>query len=291
MLRSAGRPRLLPRSDWSAALTAWVTAAMSFLAVLALAAGMAATELAEEWRAELAGVATVRVSPGAGDVDARIAAVAEVLRTTPGIAGIRPLTDAEQAALLEPWLGDAAALAGLPVPRLIEVELAGEGPDAVALQNRLNLTVEGAVYDDHAAWREPLADAAAWLTWIAFAATALVLTTTGATIAWASRATLAANRHVIEVVRLIGAEDGFISAAFVNRLAFRAAAGGAIGALLACAALALVPPVGAGAGFGLALGPGPAGWALLGLGVPAACALVAWIAARGAVRLALKRLP
>ena len=116
---------------------------MSFLAVLTLAAGLAAIRLADEWRADLAGVATVRVSPGEGDAEARVAAVTEVLRTTPGIARVRVLSDDEQAALLAPWLGDAAGMADLPAPRLIDITLDGAGPDADALQKRLDLTVRG----------------------------------------------------------------------------------------------------------------------------------------------------
>jgi cell division transport system permease protein len=263
---------------------------MSFLAVLTLAAGIAAIKLAQEWRADLAGVATVRVAGGQGGED-RLRAVLEVLRTTPGILAARPLSDAEQAALLMPWLGDAAALADLPQPRLVDLTLEGAGPDAAALQGRLDLTVEGAVYDDHAAWRRPLIAAADGLMRLAFAAAALVLATAAVMIGFAARATLAANRHAIEVVRLIGAEDRFISKAFVRRLVRRAAAGGLLGAALGCGALALLPRIDAGAGLVVALRPQGPGWAALGLGVPLAGALIAWAAARIAVRLALARMP
>lgn len=287
------RLRLLPDSGWSAALTAWVAVSTSFLAVLTLAAGMAAVELAAEWRADLAGVATVRIAAAASAeaMDERIRSVLEVLRTTPGIAAARPLTDAEQTALLAPWLGDAAGLAGLPAPRLIDVTLEGDGPDAAALQGRLDLTVEGAVYDDHAAWRGPLIAAAEGLTRLAFAATALVLATAAVMVALSARATLAANRHVIEIVRLIGAEDRFISTAFVRRLARRTAAGGILGAGLGCGALALLPSVPGEQGLALGLRPQGAGWAALALGVPLAGALVAWAVARVTVGLALRRMP
>lgn len=263
---------------------------MSFLAVLTLAAGLAAIELAAEWRADLAGIATVRVATGEGMED-RLRAVLEVLRTTPGIAAARVLSDAEQVALLTPWLGDTAILAELPQPRLIDVTLAGDGPDPSALQGRLDLTVRGAVYDDHAAWRGPLVAAAQGLTGLAFAATALVLATAAVMIGFAARATLAANRQAIEVVRLIGAEDRFISAAFVRRLARRAALGGFLGAALGCGALALLPRIEVEAGLAVALRPQGAGWAALGLGVPLAGALIAWAAARITVRLALARMP
>ena len=287
------RLRVLPESGWSVALTAWIAVATNFVAVLTLAAGMAAVELAAAWRSDLAGVATVRVAAtgGAKSMDERLAAVLEVLRTTPGIAAARPLSDAEQAALLAPWLGEAAGLAGLPSPRLVDVTLEGDGPDAAALQGRLALTVEGAVYDDHAAWRGPLVAAAEGLTRLALAATVLVLATAALLVAVAARATLAANRNVIEIVRLIGAEDRLISTGFVRRLARRAALGGSLGAALGCGALAMLPSVPGETGLAVGLRPQGAGWVALALGVPVAATLVAWLAARATVRLALRRMP
>lgn len=291
VIRATARPRLLAESDWSAALTGWVSAAMAFLGVLTLAAGLSALQLAETWRADLAGVATVRVSPGDADGQARIAAVVEVLRTTPGIARIHVLDDAEQAALLSPWLGEAAAMAELPAPRLIDVQLEEPGPDAAALQNRLDLTVSGAVYDDHAAWREPLARTVTALTKLAFAATGLVLLTAGAMVAYAARATLGANAQAIQLVRLVGGEDRFISRGFVRRLARRAGIGAAAGTAAGCIVLALLPDVEGEAGMELSLAPSAAGWVLLAIGLPLATTLVAWLAAQGAMRLTLWRMP
>lgn len=290
-LRLSVRPQVLPDSGWSAPLTTVLTAAMAFLGVLTLAAGMAALLLAAEWRADLTGAATVRIATAPeGAMGARVEAVTEVLRTTPGIAGVRALDDEEQAALIAPWLGEGLDLSDLPAPRLIDVTLEGAGPDASALQQRLDLTVEGAVYDDHAAWREPLAASAEALTRLALVATALVLGTAGVTIAFAARATLAANAGVIEVVRLVGAEDRFITAAFVSRLARRAAIGGFLGAGLGCAALAFLPEVETDAALGIDLRPHGWTWLLPALGLPLAATAVAWAAARVTVGLALSRM-
>lgn len=285
------KPPIMPASGWSAPLTTMVSAAMSFLAVLALAASMSASRLAAEWRADLAGVATVRVSAVSDEVQEKITAVLEILRTTPGIAKVRILSDEEQGDLLAPWLGAEADLSGLPAPRLIDVSLDGVGPDAEALQQRLDLTVKGAVYDDHAAWRAPLTSSAKALERLALGATIVVLLTAGVMVAFAARATLAANSHVIATVRLMGAEDRFIAGAFVRSLAYRAALGGVIGALLGAGALLLLPRIEADVGLGTTLSPDSSGWFILIVGIPLASALVAWIAARAAVRISLSRLP
>lgn len=287
----SARPQLLPGRDWSAVLTGWVAAAMTFLAVLSFAAGLAALRLAADWRADVAGTATVWVAPEEGEAQPRIAAVVEVLRTTPGIASVRVLSDEEQAALLVPWLGESVALADLPAARLIDVQLEGRGPDAEALQNRLDLTVRGAVYDDHASWREPLAQGAEALTRLAFSATALVLVTAAAMVAYAARATLAANVQTVALVRLIGGSDRFIMDGFVNRLARHVAIGAAVGAAAGCIALLMMPSVESDTGMAVSLMPGVAGWVLLALGPLLLAVLTGWAAARGAIWLALRRLP
>jgi len=291
IVQPSDAPQLLPSSGWTASLTTIVAGAMAFLAVLMLAAALAADRLAAEWRSDTTGVATVRISVMSGDTDEKLASVLEVLRTTPGIASARPLSDAEQAALLEPWLGVDSGLGDLPIPRLIDIVLDGDGPDRTALQERLDLTLDGATYDDHAAWRGPLAAAARALERLAIGATVLVLLTVAAMVAFAARATLAANREVIQTIRLMGAEDRFFSAAFTRRLAGRAALGGLGGALCATGLLAMLPSIEADAAFGSAISPGPVGWAALALGVPLAGTIVAWITARHAVLAVLKEMP
>ena len=293
-------PPVLPTTGWTAWLTLSSAGVMCLLAVLTLAATMAANRLASEWRADLAGVATVRVSGPREGMPDRIRSVLEVLRTTPGIARVRVLDDDEQAALISPWLGEDALLADLPVPRLIDIALDGNGPDAQALQSRLDLTVEGASYDDHATWRAPLAAAARSLERLALGATLTILLTAAGVVAFAARATLSANRHVIETVRLVGAEDRFIARSFVRSIAWRAAVGGTMGAMIGCALLLLgpglndglvLPRTEDGESLGVSLNPGWIGWLILALGVPASIALIVWFSARLTVQLTLQRMP
>ena len=293
-------PPPLPATGWTSWLTTLAAGVMCLLAVLTLAASMAANRLAAEWRADLAGVATVHVSGAPEGMEARVRSVLEVLRTTPGITRVRVLSDQDQIALIAPWLGDNVNIADLPVPRLIDVVLDGDGPDPAALQKRLDLTVDGARYDNHAAWREPLGAAAASLERLALGATVISLLTAAGVVAFAARATLSANRHVIETVRLIGAEDRFIARSFVRRLAMRAIVGGFAGALIGCAVLALIPgldeglvlpKVEAGERLGVSLSPGLTGWAALAVGVPVIITFVVWLAARFTVRMTLRQMP
>jgi cell division transport system permease protein len=292
--RGGGDPPIVPRSGWGAALTALSALAMSYLAVIALAAGIAADRLAANWRADLAGMATVRISAPAEELEARVTAALAVLAATPGIADARLLSDAEHMVLLEPWLGAGDWLEDLPVPRLIEIRVAGDGPGAAALQAQLDAAAPGAVYDDHDQWRAPVIRAATGLKRLAWFATALIALAAGGMVALAARATLAGNAEVVRVVRLIGGEERYIEAAFVRRLAARAGLGGLAGAALGAGSLALMPELAPdliqGTPLALSSGPGLTGWAILVLAVPAAMAAIAWAVARHSVRLMLRQI-
>jgi cell division transport system permease protein len=289
-LLHGGEPAVVPSSGWAAAMTTLTALAIAFLAVLTLAAGLAANRLAESWRTDLAGSATIRIPGPKDQLEAQITAVLVVLGTTPGIGDAHLLTDTEHEALLRPWLGAGDWLADLPVPRLIALDLEGPGPDAAALQGRLDAAAPGAVYDSHAVWREPLVRAATALQRLTWVATGLVALAAAALVALAARATLAGNAEVVRVIRLIGGEDSFIESAFVRRLTARAALGGLAGALLGCGALALMPELAPGTSLAVSLGPGGAGWAALAIGVPAATGVIAWATARHSVRLLLRQM-
>ena len=152
--------RVVPPSGFTAWLTLFTAGAMAFLAVFALALSLATGRLADRWDSALARTATVRISAPEGQMAAQTAAALRVLETTTGVASARALSDAEQAALLEPWFGPDLPVEHLPIPRLIEVVETEAGFDARGLRLRLAAEVPGAVLDDHTRWREPLVRAA-----------------------------------------------------------------------------------------------------------------------------------
>jgi cell division transport system permease protein len=233
--------RVVPPSGTTAHLTTFAAGAMAFLAVFALALALAAGRQAQSWGDELAGAATLRISASLGDTAARTDAALRVLETTPGVAEARALSDAEQADLLAPWLGIDAPVAGLPLPRLIEMQIDPSRFDAAGLRLRLTAEVPGAVLDDHALWRTPLAEAASRLRGLGWTIAILIAASLGAIITLASQAVLAANAQVISVLRLVGATDDYIAGAFVRRFTLRAAAGSCGGVCAGLIALWLMP--------------------------------------------------
>src|SRR3954463_12197238 len=119
-------------------------AVMVFLATRAVAAALAVGAAAERWQSDLAGSATVQIASGAPEtrggtalaptsLDARVDAALKLLRGTPGIRRADPVTPEAAAALIAPWLGGAAPLADLPMPRLIDVSFDASQVDVAAL--------------------------------------------------------------------------------------------------------------------------------------------------------------
>ncbi|WP_022704676.1 cell division protein FtsX [Pseudorhodobacter ferrugineus] len=281
--------RVVPPSGHTAWLTSFTAAAMTFLAVFAMALSLASGRLADRWGDALARSATIRISAPAGQMDAQTRAVLDVLATTPGIERARAMSDAEQRALLEPWFGPDLPLDALPVPRLIEVTEDSDGYDSEGLRQRLAAEAPGAVLDDHTRWRKPLALAAGRLRLLGLTSILLIGATMAAMITLAANAALSANAQVIRVLRLVGAKDAYIARAFVRRFTLRTLTGSAVGALLGLIGVAFLPSADVAGGFLTGLGFQGAGW-LWPFVLPPLAALVAFFATRFAAFRKLKEL-
>ncbi len=269
--------RVVPPTGYTAQLTLFVSGAMAFLAVFALALSLASGSLADRWATELAGAATLRINAPSDQLAAQTEAALTVLSQTPGVASARALTSEEQLALLSPWFGPDLPLDTLPVPQLIEIIEGEPGLDAAGLRLRLGAEVPGAVLDDHARWREPLVDAATSLRRLGWVSILLIGGATAAMITLAANASLAANAHIIEVLRLVGARDRFIANAFVRRFTYRAFFGAVVGVLLGMTGVLLLPEASDEGGFLTGLGFQGLGWFLPAM-IPVLGAAVAFLA-------------
>lgn len=273
--------RIVPPTGITAQLTLFAAGAMAFLAVFALALALATGRLAERWSSELAQSVTVRVSAPAAEQAARTETVMAILQTTPGAGTPHLLPADEVAGLLAPWFGPDMPVDALPVPALIDLPIDSRDFDAEGLRLRLEAEAPGAILDDHSQWRRPLVSAASRLRLLGVISLALIAASAGAMIALAAKAALAANGQVIRVLRLIGARDLTIAAAFVRRFTQRAAMGAAVGTLLGMAAIALLPDTSSAGGFLTGLGFRGWGW-LLPLSIPVVAAAVGFLATRWA---------
>ena len=303
LLRPPGFDDLGVKRALSDRLLPSLVAAMTFLAALALAGAIGATALADHWQQGAGGMMTVQVpqpgdpasTPGGGT---RLDRVRTALAATPGISGARVLGDAELRTLLRPWLGSSTGEIAIPLPAVIDVQIAGAGPDRATMATALETTAPGTLIEEHDRWVKRLGTLARSLQACATLALAVVAFVAVAVIAVATRAGLSSRRDAIETVHGLGATDRYIARSFAQRATVLAGIGAGIGALAAIPVLAGL--TGLAAPFGNATAPdgvaGMLGAMPIGLWFSVAClpplaAAIGWITAQRTVRRWLRRLP
>jgi len=286
-LRAALADRLLPM----------LVAAMSFLAALGLAGTLASASLAHDWQAQASDTLTIQVpQPGGPDASGkttRLAAVQAALAQMPGVTNPAVMSQADENALLTPWLGEDATQLGLQMPGVISASWAGPGaPDA--LGEALDKISPGTLVDAGAIWAARVAALTSSLQDCAAAVLVIVALVAAAVVAVAARAGLAQRRDTITIVHGLGALDGDIAARFAGRATVLVAAGSVLGTLLALPVLAWLatlaaPFSGQMTGSALSNVPMPL-WFILPL-LPLAAAGIGWVTAQLTVRSWLRSLP
>jgi cell division transport system permease protein len=222
---------IVPQSTISARALVAVVAIMTFLASLTSGAAVMVRSVANDWQSDVAREVTIQIRPAAGrDIEADIARAAMIARTIPGIGEVRPYSRDETARLLEPWLGTGLRLDDLPVPRIIVVRIAPRSrPDLPQLRAALATEVPSASLDDHRGFVAQMRTMARAAILVAASVLALVLIATVLSVTFATRAAMATNRPVIEVLHLIGAKNSFIADHFQRHFLELGLKGGAAG--------------------------------------------------------------
>ncbi len=185
----------------------WVLAAATCLAVLAAAAAVLADA---ELRRTIMRPTVVTLALPAGTTAGEVEAILRLLGRTEGVAFADPVSEAELAELVEPWLGDLGAESALAIPRLIDVTFdPGFRPDLPALAARLQALVPGTTFD-----RAPVEPSAtetmrSLRLFALIAALSFALSGVAATAAIV-RSTLRAQAETVDLLRLMGAVDRYL---------------------------------------------------------------------------------
>ncbi len=222
---------IVPQATIAGRALVAVVAIMTFLASLTTGAAILVRVAASQWQLDVSREVTIQVRPTSGrDMEADVARAAAIARTFPGITDVRPYSKEETAQLLEPWLGTGLQLDDLPVPRIIVVRIAsGTRPDLATLREALATEVPSASLDDHRGFVERMRTMAGVAVFGGICVLVLVLVATILSVMFATRAAMATNRPVIEVLHLIGAKNGFIAEHFQRNFLELGLKGGAAG--------------------------------------------------------------
>ncbi|WEQ52239.1 cell division protein FtsX [Komagataeibacter oboediens] len=286
----------------------FLVAAMSFLAALALAGGIAAHGLSQRWTHGAGAVTTVQV-PGPDDPAAgsgtRIAAVQDIVAHAPGVATAHRLSDAELRALLAPWIeqtGDSS----LPLPAVIEVHTVPGQDPMPPLLPRLEAVAPGVLVEHDSVWSDRLAALAASLQACALLAVLIVMTVAVCVVMAATRAGLQTRRQAIALIHSLGAMDSYIAGRFASRVGLLALVGGLGGSIAALPMLLAMSHLAAPFSAmtdAQAVAPmdwhNPRAWAdivphallWMLLALPPAAGITGWVTTQLTVRAWLRRLP
>ena len=251
------RLKILPLdADQSSRFLPWTIAFMTYLAALALAGAMVLAAMLGHFDPGQASNLTVEIPPPAEsfapqsqdagsaaetkgretkDVQkTRMAAALDLLRATPGVIDAEALDRREVASLLEPWLGKAASMDDLPLPAVIDVTVdRNAGLDTDGIAAKLAAAVPGATLDDHGTWFARLSTFVRSVQIVAGLVVTLTCLAAVLTVVYVTLSGLAVHHDIIEMLHLIGAEDGFIARQFQGHALRLGLAGAVPGLLLA----------------------------------------------------------
>jgi cell division transport system permease protein len=279
---SEAERRLIPASGIRGPVPLLI-AIMTFVMVVVAAAGLALGNTASVVKAGVDNRYSIQIADGSAKASAAITAA----RAMPGVSRVAQVPPEELRSTLERWLGPAGAEADLPLPVIVDIDLA-PGADAAALGKQIERAAPGARFVAHRTSLAPLLDALRGLTLLAFGLVLLIALASAAAIVLAARGALDTHRATIEVMHGIGATDDQVATLFLRQIAVDALFGGIGGAAIAGLILAAIL---GGASFATSLaGAPPIDWsdaAMLAL-LPLAVALLATLVARGALVRALR---
>lgn len=282
--------RVLDEAGGVRAMT-WVMAIMLFLTMLTAALGLGTAGAARSLDRQLAGRLTVQIVEGDPvRRDASAARVLVTLRALPEVARAVAVDRAELTRLLQPWLGSDGANPDLPVPAMIDVDLADQGDRTVArVSAAVRAIAPAARVDRHETWMSPVSGVMQSLTLLALGIVLLMAGATGAVVVLAARAGLETHRATIEVMHMLGSTDFQVARLFQRRVALDAAIGGTVGAVVAIGVILLVTIRLRGLGSDLLDGGtlSSIDWIVLGC-IPIAFILLAALAARVTIVRAMR---
>lgn len=293
--------QIIPKEAASLRTLTATMAVMCYLACLAIGALILINQAVDNWSKGLSGEVTVQVREiEARDIDVDVAAVLALLSETEGVVAADDLGREAAEKLLEPWLG-TEGLDALPVPRILRVTVKPDHPpDYEGLAQKLSAVSPGASLDTHRRWEDQLTRMAGSLMLVSALVLLLIGGSAVAMVIFATRAVLDANQKTVDVLHLVGAEDGYIARAINRRFLSTGLWAGGLGVLLALGTFLLIGYAGLPQADGLAAAsrslfylPGERWWItpLALLAVPVVATLLALVTSRITLLRMLRTLP
>jgi cell division transport system permease protein len=245
VLSLAQRFRLdLPfRQDASGRFLPWIIALMVYLAAMGGIGLIWLGDTLSQWDASMASALTLQVP--ADTSQPRIDMMLGALKQTKGVISAHLLQSDETAKLLQPWLGDSVAVATLPLPHLVDVEVDPRTTiDFTTLRQQLGSIVPEAQLDNNRTWLNGVRAFALRIEGVITTGVVVVMALIVTIIIFTARIGLAIHRSVIELLHLLGAQDDYIARQFQVHALSLGLRGGVIGGAAAALTVVILGPAG-----------------------------------------------
>jgi cell division transport system permease protein len=228
------RSNLALKKDDTNRFLPWLIAFMTLLAALSVAGLLMLKQISEIFEYSNQDTMTVQIPAGENsDTDAqRINKMLVALKKVDGVIGTTRISNAEIKKMLEPWLGETAGSAAIPLPQIIDVKIDRTSDLTTGKLIRiLGKIVPGTMVDDHSRWITNLVDTLKSAELIALCIVSLIILATIGTVIFTTRTGMGIHRQTLEVLHFVGAHDEFIARQFATR-AFIVGLQGSVGGIL-----------------------------------------------------------
>lgn len=221
--------------DVSSRYVCWIVGLMVFLLSLVVGGAMSLSSSVGQWNLGSAGRLTVELPlHGVQDPESLVGNIVTTLQRMPGVAHVNLVDNQEVSNLLQPWVGQVDLLQDLTLPALIDVDLKQDAGATVAdIASVLHPFSPGVRIEEHSQWQQMLERLRFSLEIMAYLFISLIGATVMITITLITRSSLATHASIIDVLRLVGANNSYIAYKFQRRAFWLALKGGVWGVAVA----------------------------------------------------------
>jgi len=279
--------------DISSGYVCWIIGLMVFLLSLVFVGAISLSSSLSQWN--LGGVNRITIEVplhGVQNPESLIENILANLKQIPSIARVRLVDNEEILNLLQPWVGQVNLLQDLTLPALIDVEMRPGIPKKPAeIMTFLQPLVPGVRIEEHSHWQQMQEKLRLSLEVMAYLFISLITITVIITITLITRSSLVTHASIIDVLRLVGANNDYIAHKFQKRAFWLALKGGIWGVIIALPTIFFLNWLSLHLGVSEALKPTLNVFLLLTiLSLPFVVGLISLISARFSVLRTLARL-
>ena len=221
--------------DVSSRYVCWIVGLMVFLLSLVFVGAISLSTSLSQWNLGGAGRLTLELPlHGVQNPEAVTETILVALQKMPGVARIKLVDNQEVLDLLQPWVGQVNLLQDLTLPALIDVDMK---PDVTANIEEIAAVLRQFApeirIEEHSHWQHMLEKLRLSLEVMAYLFISLIAATVIVTITLITRSSLATHASIIDVLRLVGANNHYIAQKFQKRAFWLALKGGSWGVIIA----------------------------------------------------------